>query len=554
MAETALLRGFHGGVNQSLSEKDILDNELVDALNFEMDETGALRKRNGVSKVSTNDPFGNQPITSIYEYRKSDGGTTVIYTSGTGAWRLAPGAPEVATAFSAIDTDMDDITYPALPNNTRWQWITFDDVAIGVNGVDTASGKSNTVELATITGQLAPTANAPPGKYIAVWNRRVWIVDADAPNTVKGSALGDRTNWTTGAGADALVFPIGEDEGDLITGLYTFKGLLFVFKEHAIYAIVPGSPNTDGNQYQVKLLTTQTGSVSQWTIQELLDDLVFLGHSGLQSMRAVQQIGDFAQASLSHKIPKLATDIPKTNDIYASMVDEEQSRYIISVPANPADSVNTETWVMDMKQVLRGGAAAWTRWDGGPVGASFGKVTYLGRPRVYIGGQTLPYILDEDRFDDNVDTGYEPSNPEFTTKAYDMGQSFMRKEFYRFGLSFEAETDPIHFQVTWILDLDGNRQKTVIGSFSSLITGSELGGDDTLGTTGDPDFFLATGASQDTDLIWPIRGRTGRRGQTLQFRFVHPYDTYPLEGFSVKHMMVQFDFLGGITFVSDYSA
>jgi hypothetical protein len=548
MAETALLRGFHGGVNQSLSAKDIADNELVDALNFQIDDTGALRKRDGLSKVSTShDPFGDQPITSIYHLLQSSGAHAVIYTSGSSAWRASSSAPDTAVTFTAIDGSLS----PGLPSGTRWHWVTFDDLAIGVNGSNTADNKANPVELASTTGNLAVTANAPKGKYIAVWNRRLWIVDADEPNTLKGSALGDRTNWTTGAGADALTFPIGEDEGDIITGIYPFKGLLFIFKENRIYALVPGAPNTDGLQYQVKLVTTQTGALSQWTIQEVLDDLVFLSHSGLMSMRAVQQIGDFRKAVLSARIPKLATNMSKVNDIYASVWDEENMRYILAIPGQPADAVNTEAWVMDMRQVLKGGAAVWTRWDGAIVGASYAVVPNLGRPRVYVGGQTLPYIINGDRFDDNNDTGYEPSNPEFTTKAYDMGQSLTRKEFYRFGLSFEAETDPFHFQITWTLDLDGNREKTVSGSFSSLITGSLLGGDDTLGDTGDPDFFLATGASQDTDLIWPIRGRTGRRGQTLQFRFVNDYSTYPEEGFSVKHMMVQFDFLGGVTHVGD---
>jgi hypothetical protein len=78
MAETALLRGFHGGVNQSLSAKDIADNELVDALNFQIDDTGALRKRDGLSKVSTShDPFGDQPITSIYHLLQSSGAQQV---------------------------------------------------------------------------------------------------------------------------------------------------------------------------------------------------------------------------------------------------------------------------------------------------------------------------------------------------------------------------------------------------------------------------------------------------------------------------------------------
>jgi hypothetical protein len=178
-------------------------------------------------------------------------------------------------------------------------------------------------------------------------------------------------------------------------------------------------------------------------------------------------------------------------------------------------------------------------------------VFYDGRPRIYIGGYTNGYIMDESLNEDDVDEGYEPTTVKYVTKALSMDEPLSRKEFYRFGLEFEAETQTVTFNITWKMDLDETRVKTVSGSFAELVTGSVLDGDDTLSDEGAPDFYLATEASEDTDLIWAIRGATGRRAQTVQFMFQNNDFT---EGYVIKRMMLEYEYLRGIFAVSDYSA
>ncbi len=546
MPQRAYFNGFAGGINQALSSKDIADLELVDALNFEFDERRGLRKRDGVDEIFAANPM-TTPISSIYEYRTQGSGATVIFTESVGTGKVyRSAAADITTAtFTDITNSLD------FGNAQRWQWVTFDDMAIGVNGIDNGDAPDdNVVKLSSPTGLLSLLLDSPPnGNYIAVWNRRVWIVDADNPSNIVGCALGDAEDWTSTGGSGKVTMPVGEDEGERITGIYPFHDMLIIFKRTRTYALIPGSPNVDARQYEIKSLSTTVGCVSIFTAQEILNDLVFLSDYGIMSLQAVATYGDFRKASLSKNIPKFLS-INKDADIFASIVNPEKMQYWISIPGTSSDNQVTETWVMDFRGLAEGQPVAWTRWDGGVVGPSYGRVFYDGRPRMYIGGFTNGYIMDEDERDDTVDTGYEPSTVKFVTKAFSMKEPLSRKEFYRFGLEFEAETDPVTFAVIWKMDLDETRTKQVTGQFSELVTGSVLGGDDELNDSAGPDFLLATEASEDTDLIWSIRGPTGRRAQTIQFEFQNSDFT---EGYVIKRMMLEFEYLRGLFAVSDYS-
>jgi hypothetical protein len=541
MARRVYYNGFVGGINQALSPKDIGDHELVDALNFEFDEKRGLRKRDGVSEIFADNPVGDE-ISSIYDYRTQSGSSTVIYTEGATVWKAA--AADIGTA---AETDItNELVFDAVQ---RWQWVTFDDAAIGVNQTDNGDVNANPVELQTTGGVLGLLANAPKGNYIAVWNRRLWIVDANNPSILKGSALGNAEDWASGGGSGTVTAPIGEDEGERITGIIPFHDMLIIFKRSRTYALVPGSPNVDARQYEVKLLSSTVGCVSIFTAQEILNDLIFLSDYGVMSLQAVATYGDFRKAMLSKNIPKFLS-LNKDSDIFASVVNPEKMQYWLAIPGSNSDTTNTEVWVMDFRLLSEGAPVAWTRWDGGPAGASYGKVFYDGRPRIYIGGYTNGYIMDESLNEDDVDEGYEPSTVKYITKALSMDEPLSRKEFYRFGLEFEAETQTVTFNITWKMDLDETRVKTISGSFAELVTGSVLDGDDTLSDEGDPDFYLATEASEDTDLIWAIRGATGRRAQTVQFTFQNSDFS---EGYVIKRMMLEYEYLRGIFAVSDYA-
>jgi hypothetical protein len=227
----------------------------------------------------------------------------------------------------------------------------------------------------------------------------------------------------------------------------------------------------------------------------------------------------------------------------ASAILPEKRQYWLSLVTDDL------VYVLDFQQAPEGGGLAWTKFDGDPVAYSYAIVDYQGLSRTYI-GSTDVWEYTPDAFGDENAT---PTPAFFRTKAFSFEAPLRRKEFYRFGVEFEAETDPVTFEVNMRMDQDDARIKSVTGSFSSLVSGSLLDGPDLLWD--DPavsgSWYLATEVSEDTDLIWSIRGDQGRRAQTVQFVFRNEQAT---EGYKVKRLMVLFDYLGDLFGVSDYSA
>jgi hypothetical protein len=563
MPQILYLNGWPGGINTSLSAKDIADDELQDAINVELNQRRALRRRHGVSFVREatpgNGPFGSK-VTSIYHFKLSDGTETVIYTDKNNAWRRAPSAPDTTTAFTAIDGSLPGST--GLATTDTFRWATMDDVAIGVNGGTDGATYDNPVVLTSATGNLTDvgTGDSWTGTYptaptdIAVWNRRVWLVEG---NQLYGSALGDRTDWASTGGAGRFQETIGEDEGDTIIGIVPFLDRLIIFKEHRIYQLVAGSPNVDANQYEIRLLTDRVGCVRKETVQRVVNDLVFLSHFGVMSLQSTSQFGDLIQSQLSRKIPELA-EMNKDGTFPTSVIHPEKNQYWLSVPtAATADAVNGVVYVLDFRD-LQAGELPWMKFDGGVVGSAYGNVSYNGKPYVYIGGYNDAYVYDSTRWDDDVDASEATTSPaKYVTKAYDANEPLRRKEWYKVGVQVKALTDPLEFELQWKLDTDPNRIKAVAGSFSNVAAGSVLGppGEDNilwsddLVTTGD--FLFATDAPDDTDIVWSIRGNAGRRAQSIEFTFQNGQVD---EAFEVRRMMLLYDVLTPTSYgVRDFS-
>ena len=538
MPQIAYINGWGGGLNQSLASKDIEDNELAASLNMELTATQALRKRDGTSLADNGATLASSTLKSLVTYQRNNGSEVVIGTYGNKIYRTAPADPGSHT--------LTDITGVAITmsNNSDWDWAVMDDKLYGVDGQ--AATSTNPIVIADHTTDAAvATATAPDsfprGKFITTFARRLWIVDATAPNTLHYSGLGDALMWDTSSGAaNAGSIVVGQDEGDYITGIMPWLDRLIIFKRKRIYMLIPGSPNTDRTQFNMKLLTDRLGCVDWRTIQQVLNDVIFLSDYGVASLQATQQFGDLRQAILSAKVPNIAESAKNVN--WASVVLPHKQQYWLT--NNGTDVV----WVMDFSQTFSGGPFAWMKFDGDVVGASYAVAENAGMTQLYIGNADL-VVYDPDVFDDQDTT--DTSDAYFRTKAYSLNEPLRRKEFYKFGVEFEAESDPVNFDISYRLDQNDGRIKTVSGSFSSLSTGSVLDGDDLLWdvplTSGS--FYLATGVSEDTDLVWPIRGKAGRRAQTIQYIFTHGTAA---QGFKVKRMMFVFDFLRNLWGVDDY--
>ena len=116
--------------------------------------------------------------------------------------------------------------------------------------------------------------NAPRAKYLEVWNERLWIVSAEDPNVIYGSGLGNPEAWTVDGADDAVIIDVGKNDGDKITGIYAFRGQLFIFKRTKIYTIkaLDGTIPTDVGNLYVDLYTANIGCISQYTIQAILEE------------------------------------------------------------------------------------------------------------------------------------------------------------------------------------------------------------------------------------------------------------------------------------------
>jgi hypothetical protein len=514
--------GFAGGINTRLPAADIADNEVVDALNMELDRQNALQSRGGLVKL-IDGSGGGLPgrVTSLYHYRKSDGTDTVLFTSGTKLYRMAPAG--------TIKTDLTSTL--TLPNDAYWQWVTFNDQAIGVNR---ATSGDNPVLVAspTAVGATALGGTAPKSLFVEVWNFRVWYVSAASPNQLYFTALGTTNDCVTPGAAGGGSINVGGNEGGAITGIKSHKGSLFVFKRDKLYVLQPGSPNTDSQQFEVQLISDHVGCVSAYSIQTLLNDLVFMSDYGVQSLQSLVSKGDFESQPLSLNVNDI-TNVNRNVDTYASVVDSEKLRYILATPPG-GGSTNLDAWVLDYSRVVdASGPVAWTRWDGAVVGSAYAMVLESGTPRVYVGNAGGIYRYGDVTGTAAVDFKDAGAlyNRQIVTKAYAADQLLWRKEFTRYGMEFGVQALDLSVSVNTRVDENVAREKHLQLDWAGQATGG-------LWDAGLWDAATWGGAYQNhVEFSNSLRGSFGRRGQTLQFVITNKL----AEGFSLKRL--SFDFV-----------
>ena len=499
--------GFSGGVNTLRPARDIEDHEVTEAINFELYQRSVMRVRNGLTALATG---LNGPVTSILHYRMSGGLETVVFTGGTKIYRMPVGGGAVTDVTGGL----------TLPSSGPWQWVVMGDKAIGVNRSTTAA---NPVVLDSTSDTAAAALGGSPPKalYAEVFNSRLFLVSATEPNRLYYSALGAPEDWTTTGKAGSGSILVGGNEGDYITGVKAHLGRLFIFKRTRVYVLVPGSPNTDNQQWVVQMLTDRVGCVAGYSVQPVLNDLVFLSDHGVMSLQAVQQVGDFKHAVLSHKVTALR-EFNKSVVGLASVNHSDRLQYWIAVPELAGDSVNTSTWVMDYTD-LSSGSVAWTQFTGGVVGTAYGQVYESGTPKVYVGSATGLYRYGDAGVFDDAGTIYDKT---LLTKAYSPGPALWRKEFLKYGVEFETETDDGDVTLSYRLDESDSLMKTVHVRFGSAFSGGRWDEGDWDSAT------YATAASRAQEFLSRFVGTVGRRGQVVQFRFYNEY----ADGFQVKRL------------------
>jgi hypothetical protein len=533
-------RGWNGGVNRLLPSDQLGDTEVVRAENMELDSRANLRTRPGTSDVSGSTTLTKRP-TSIFYFERSNGSTAVFASEDNDIRRW-----DGVTSWPALSIDGAQASYTSLPTDKTWYWVVFNDKAIGVNGDTTGGTVGNAVKVdSTLAGatlkDLSVDAAQPKFKYIDVGNNRVFGVDADSPNTLVASKLGDAETadaWSATGIAGFYSANIGGDEGGRITGIKLYQNQLVVFKRRRIYAVTFGSPNTDTSQWEIRQLVNNVGCISQNSVQEVLGDLIFLSDEGLMSLRRlVSAGGDVERALLSENVPALR-QVPRSREDYPATIIPSKSQYLISIPTTD-NAVNDITWVMDYAQLSVNGSVSFTEWTGGPTGSilssivdSNGSIRTLIGKEVSGGTSAIHLLRDDNQCTNDGASCFQDAGVAYTSdvlfKAMNFDEPLVRKVLHRWGIEFGALTDPVALDV--FLSIDGNdpNARSWPVQFSGLVSGG----------TWDVDLWdTATWASEvspNTDVWRKVAGV--RRFQQFQLRVKREVID---QGITVKNLSIE---------------
>ncbi len=320
---------------------------LVDAENVIYSLDGGPRKIPGSTKFNTVQLESGATITGLFDY----------WRQGTGG---SPTQKRVIHVGEKIYKDDADGTFDqigsgfvsgAVPN-----YATFDDFLI------IASDDSADVPQSWDQTTFQALAGSPPNFSFSTKHKNFHFaagVDAN-PSTLYFSSQLDPETWSGGTSGNIQIDP---NDGDRITGIYSHRNELWIFKgphKGSIHRLT-GSSNSGTDAWARTTFIEGVGAVWQNSIFRLGDDLAFLWSDGsFRSLSATEAFGDFREASLSVPIQSwLDEHLTFTGDTLRKVwatPGPGGSRIYISLPID-SSTINNEVLILD----LRFGGVRWSR-------------------------------------------------------------------------------------------------------------------------------------------------------------------------------------------------
>lgn len=299
---------------------------LIEAENVFYELSGGMRKIGGLEKLNDTEIESGEEIRGIFDFWRQGtlGSPTQKRVIFAGTKILADDADG---SFAAIGTGLTDDAVPS--------FCTFaDDLILSNDAVADVPMKWDQTTFANLGG-------SPPNFAFCVEHKnRIFAAGvASAPSTLYYSVLGDHEDWS-GSGSGNIM--IGDNDGDVITGLKSFQGNLIVFKGPNMGSIhrITGSTNSDFAQ---QVIVRGVGSVNHNAIFDMPQDIGFVWSDGtIRSIRTTDRFGDFEQGSLSIPINTFLRDSVNQNGLKKcwAATDPGRNQAVITLPINSSSVPN----------------------------------------------------------------------------------------------------------------------------------------------------------------------------------------------------------------------
>lgn len=270
------------GLNTKLAGLEIGPQWALTDRNCSLSNQGTIAARRGWSIFPGVTQLTDEPdVKAIHEYIDNGNSSRIVWAAGN---KLYEGTSSVNEVTGTITT----------PTADNWKFINFNGKCIGVQQGHAPIVKTDGGNFADISFDTAPS---DPIDALAAWGR-VWYVEGDG-QTIKYSDLLQEDVLTTGSSGTINMYTVWSNGTDEIVGISEFNNYLVIFGRKQIVLYAGGEdPN---NSLQLVDIINNTGCIARDSIQNIGNDILFLGEEGIISLaRNIQAGGDVRSLPLAN--------------------------------------------------------------------------------------------------------------------------------------------------------------------------------------------------------------------------------------------------------------
>lgn len=192
----------------------------------------------------------------------------------------------------------------------------------------------------------------PDFSIMTEFQGRLWTNDKTDLDRLHYSSTQDPEIWNGAGDSGALDIARGDNDPSGITGIFPFKGILFVQKRQRLFRVVGTAPEN----YKIEPVSSGIGGESHTAnVAVDQDDVMFLSKRGFHSVSATSNYGDTEAAFLSKKIQ------PTFNEWNQGTLSNTQGVYVpelnsVAYAVSQNSEENDNVWLFDIN------LKEWYRW------------------------------------------------------------------------------------------------------------------------------------------------------------------------------------------------
>ena len=420
------LSNWSRGINRSKSDIEIAPNELYTAENCFV-SNAMVKKRKGYTELNTV-ALDTPDVISIYIYHKENGEEFILCNCGTDVYHVAADG-----SFSSIIT--------GLTAGNVMSYATINNLVYMSNGVNNVYHWNGIAAAGTAVPAL------PKAKWLIVHGDKLfYIATAANPNYVYFSQAGTPETIDTDA-----YFEIYTDDGDILTGVASFVGILILFKNESIHILEGKTKAELLLTSNLKNLHPRIGCVSAQSISYVPGGVMFLSDDGVQFTNSVNI------SKQSDNVSNFLNEITFTyRQRSAAFWDGKNYRlsYVTGVNTRPNESLVYEEYGIYNALGSKTEHVPWVLW-------TYGMNAYV------VTKSGTIYAAGNDGFLYTIDSGTSDNGAEIVMKAitgvFNFEAPYMTKIFRKAGINLWRSVATVNWQIS----IDRGRA-TFLKKFGSL--------------------------------------------------------------------------------------